>query len=160
MKMLKSLLVVLKLLLQFHHSLAQNFSPPSNIELKLSPPQTKEEAYKRVSDYIILNMILPPVIDRKKVAKQLFGNYYHEISEKLTPSLVQNLTKLAQNELSKPNTDIETLKNLIYENFLKEIKPPYKRNFNIRDRYIPIVLASAILSLTISIIFIFFKVLR
>ncbi len=56
-------------------------SPPSSIDIKLPEPKSKEEAIKRISDYIILNLILPPVISRNKLKDKIYGNYKNYVED-------------------------------------------------------------------------------
>lgn len=76
-------------------------SPPSSIDIKLPEPKSKEEAIKRISDYIILNLILPPVISRNKLKDKIYGNYKNYVEDIIKKKKInlQEMTALAQKEM-------------------------------------------------------------
>ena len=86
--------------------------PPSTIHLKLPKPKSREEAIQRIPDYIILNMILPPVIDRENLKKELFGNYKKEIKKLINEKKIdiKRLTAIASREMKKKNFSLKKLK--------------------------------------------------
>jgi len=112
-------LFVLLLLFTFYSSsftpvLASNqiSRPPSTIHLKLPEPENKEEAIKRIPDFIILNIILPPVIDREKLKEELFGNYKSYINELIKEKKldIKKLTALATREMKSKDFSLSKLK--------------------------------------------------
>lgn len=113
------LLSILLSLFTFHFSLftpalasTQISRPPSTIHLKLPKPKNKEEAIKRIPDYIILNIILPPVIDRENVKKELFGNYKKDIERLINENKIdmRRLTTIASREMKKKDFSLKKLK--------------------------------------------------
>lgn len=112
-KLAKFIITLLILLYPFS-SPASTFSrPPSTINLKLPPPKNESEAFKRIPDFIILNTILPPVIDRKKLMKQVFGKYTSEIRSVLTKEKIKELSLLTASKMKSKRVSLSDLKQLI-----------------------------------------------
>jgi hypothetical protein len=87
-------------------------SPPSTIHLKMPEPETKEEAIKRIPDFVVLNIILPPVIDREKLKEELFGNYKNYINKLIKEKKldIKKLATIAIKEMKGKNFSLPELK--------------------------------------------------
>lgn len=113
--------------------------PPSTIRLKMPPPKSYEEALNRIPDFIILNTILPPVIDREKLMTQIFGKYTPNVKKVLTDDKVRELTSFTALKLKDSKLKLPQLKKLILEKL--KITPKDKHlNFSL----IPIAVALAV----------------
>jgi len=88
-------------------------TPPSTIKIKLPPPKNKTEALKRIPDFVILNSILPPVIDRKKLMKQLFGSYTQEVEKILTDRKLKELSFFVTSKIRNKEFNLSVLKKSI-----------------------------------------------
>jgi hypothetical protein len=111
--LLLTTLIVLSLLFPFSLKAVTLSSPPSTLHLKLPPPKNYTEAVKRIPDYVILNTILPPVIDRNKLKKQLFGSYATEVESILTKEKMKELTALITEKLRSKKFSLKELKAII-----------------------------------------------
>ncbi|GAB6077167.1 hypothetical protein [Desulfurobacterium crinifex] len=107
--------------------------PPSTIHIKLPKPKSREEAIQRIPDYIILNMILPPVIDRENLKKELFGNYNKEIEKLINKKKIdmKKLTAIISQEMKKKDFSPQKLKEkllvIISNSLTSSAKPVYDK---------------------------------
>jgi len=87
-------------------------SPPSTIHLKMPEPETKEEAISRIPDFVVLNIILPPVIDREKLKEELFGNYKNYINKLIKEKKldIKKLATIAIREMKSKSFSLPELK--------------------------------------------------
>ncbi len=95
--------------------------PPDTINLKMGEPRNFNDALKRIADFAILNTILPPVINREKLQKQLYGKYYQKVNEYILKNHI-DLNKLSshvQTLLAKKNLSLEDLKKELYKEIFK-----------------------------------------
>ena len=121
-------------------------TPPSTIYLKLPPPKNYQQAFNRIPDYIILNTILPPVINRKSIKKQLFGKYEKEMDTVLSRQDMKELTKLVVTNLKSKKFSLEKLKTMILKVLKKHYLPA--------NDLIPIpILVGVIISVIVVVIF-------
>ncbi len=103
--------------------------PPSSIKLKVKPPKDFNEALKRVTDYLILNMILPPVIDRENVKSQLYGKFKENIKEYIVKNKI-NLDRISREIQQKLNTKKEKLEDIkasVFKELITSKEPTQKR---------------------------------
>ena len=122
--------------------------PPSTMKLKMPPPKSYEEALNRIPDFIILNTILPPVIDREKLMTQIFGKYTPNVKKVLTDDKVRELTSFTALKLKDSELKLPQLKKLI----LEKLKiTPKSKHFNLL--LIPIVVALAVVLVLLALKF-------
>ena len=118
--------------------------PPSTIKLKVKSPENFKQALKRVSDYLILNMILPPVIDRENIKSQLYGKFKKDVEKYIADNKVnlRKISKMIEVKLNNKKENLENIKSDVYKELtVKEksnktvSKKPEKsenRNINIK----------------------------
>ena len=129
-------------------------TPPSTIKLKLPPPKSRTEAIKRIPDFIILNTILPPVIDRKKLMKQVFGSYTQEVKKFLTDRKMKELSSFAALKMKSGKFNLSSLKRLILNKL--GIKPSSDQ----QSSTLPIpVIAGVLVAIIVPLLMLFFFII-
>jgi len=132
--------------------------PPSTIKLKVKAPENFDDALKRVADYLILNMILPPVIDRENIKTQLYGKFKNDINDYINKNKINldELSKIVQVKLNEKKEKLETIKDAVYKKLTKveasekplskQDKPKKKKEESATGYYIALVLVLLILA--------------
>jgi len=129
-------------------------TPPSTIKLKLPPPKSRTEAIERIPDFIILNTILPPVIDRKKLMKQVFGSYTQEVKKFLTDRKMKELASFAALKMKSGKFNLSSLKRLILNKL--GIKPSSDQ----QSFTLPIpVIAGVLVAIIVPLLMLFFFII-
>ena len=102
---------------------------PDTVKVSLPKPHNKIEALERIPDYVILDLILPPPINRKKLKYELFGNYTQAVESYLAEKGVSyyQLKLIVAKEFKKPNFTVENIKKKIlkaigFNEYLQAIK--------------------------------------
>ena len=155
-KKLLGIATILFILLFPVSSFSSTFSrPPATIKLKLPPPKTESEALKKIPDFIILNTILPPVIDRKKLMEQLFGNFTYEVKKVLTKEKIKELSLFTTSKLKSGKVKLSELRKLILNKLNIKLKTS-KHSFNLSLPVLIGVVVSIIISVTAMLILFIF----
>jgi len=96
-------------------------APPPSVKLKVKPPSSEEEAFKRIKDYKIFKQILPPGAAPRDMEKRFFGKYI----EKVKPYIENNNEESIEEIINESNIPEKTNQSSTSSNISKnKLKSP------------------------------------
>jgi hypothetical protein len=119
-------------------------SHPPTVQLKVKPPKTEAEAFKRIKDYKIFKQILPPGAAPPHMEKRFFGKYLEKVKPYIENSDQENLDEIINEEppapvestnsaISKGKTNNSKLNNHTKRAVLNNKAPSTRVKINIKN---------------------------